>query len=54
MALQAHARAATDKGARYMTQLAKHWSHKFETEFDERTARIELPVGTCRITAGPD
>jgi hypothetical protein len=52
--MQSHGHAATDKAARYMTQLAKHWSHKFEVEFDAQHARIVLPLGTCRMTAGPD
>jgi hypothetical protein len=52
--MRSHARAGTDKAARYMTQLAKHWSHKFETAFDERHARIDLPMGPCLMTAQPD
>ncbi len=49
--MQSHARLNTDKGARYMTQLAKHWSHKFDVSLDDTTARIPLPVGECRMTA---
>jgi hypothetical protein len=49
--LQSHARLTTDKAARYMTQLAKHWSHKFEVTFDATTARIPLPIGDCRMVA---
>jgi uncharacterized protein len=49
--MQSHARLTTDKAARYMTQLAKHWSHKFEVTFDETTARIPLPIGACRMIA---
>ena len=52
--MQSHARAPTDKAARYMTQLAKHWSHKYETAFDATTARIVLPLGVCRMTADTD
>jgi hypothetical protein len=37
-----------------MTQLAKHWSHKFEVEHDERQARIVLPAGTLRMTTADD
>ena len=49
--MQSHARLNTDKAARYMTQLAKHWSHKFVVTFDATTARIPLPMGDCRMVA---
>lgn len=49
--MQSHARLTTDKAARYMTQLARHWSHKFAVTLDETTARIPLPIGDCRMTA---
>lgn len=49
--MQSHARLTTDKAARYMTQLARHWSHKFEVTLDETTARIPLPIGDCRMAA---
>ncbi|WP_424340018.1 DUF2218 domain-containing protein, partial [Henriciella sp.] len=28
------ARVATSNASKYMTQLCKHWSHKFETMID--------------------
>lgn len=49
--MQSHARLRTDKATRYMTQLAKHWSHKFVVTLDETTARIPLPIGDCRMVA---
>jgi hypothetical protein len=50
--MQSHARLPTDKAARYMTQLAKHWSHKFEVSFDETTALHPAAAsGTCRMIA---
>jgi hypothetical protein len=52
--MESHARVATDKAARYMTQLAKHWSHKFEVRYDATSAMFPLPLGTCRMTAHPD
>ena len=52
--MQSHARLHTDKAARYMTQLAKHWSHRFEVAFDATSARIPLPLGTCLMRAEPD
>ncbi|ALL15399.1 hypothetical protein AQ619_17665 [Caulobacter henricii] len=49
--MQSHARLTTDKAARYMTQLARHWGHRFVVTFDETTARIPLPSGDCRMVA---
>ena len=49
--MQSHARLTTDKAARYMTQLAKHWSHRFEVALDAASARIPLPLGTCVMAA---
>lgn len=49
--MQSHARLTTDKAARYMTQLAKHWSHKFAVTFDDTTAHMPLPIGECRMIA---
>jgi hypothetical protein len=49
--MQSHARLTTDRAARYMTQLAKHWSHKVVVTFDETRARIPLPIGDCRMVA---
>lgn len=43
----------TDNAARYMTQLCKHWSHRFTVAFDDKAGRIELPLGACTLTAGP-
>lgn len=52
--MESHAHVATDKAARYMTQLARHWSHKVEVRHDETSAFFPLPLGTCRMTAHPD
>jgi hypothetical protein len=49
--IQSHARLNSDKAARYMTQLAKHWSHKFEVSYDDISALIPLPLGTCGMLA---
>ena len=52
--MESHARVATERAARYMIQLAKHWSHKFEVRYDETSALFPLPLGICRMTAHPD
>ena len=52
--MQSYARLNTDKAARYMTQLAKHWSHRFEVTYDDISALIPLPLGTCSMLVEPD
>lgn len=49
-----HAVVPTAHASRYLQQLCKHWSHKFETEFDPSRGRILLPLGEARLTATPD
>lgn len=49
--MKSETRAATPNGARYMTQLAKHWSHKFEVSYDERQAHIQLSAGVLELAA---
>lgn len=52
--MQSIASVPTASAARYLSQLCKHWSHRFEVEFDAQSGRIALPLGVCRLTAGPD
>jgi hypothetical protein len=47
--MQSQTHLTTKNGQRYMTQLAKHWSHKFQVVFDETSAFIPLPPGPCRM-----
>jgi len=48
------ATVATANAARYLGQLCKHWSHRFVVAFDKTAGRVELPLGVCLLTAGPD
>ncbi len=48
------AKVPTTNASRYLQQLAKHWSHKFETTFDATSARIDLTLGTLRMKAEAD
>lgn len=41
----------TTNGSRYLQQLCKHWSHKFETRFDPQAGEIDFPMGPIRMTA---
>ena len=49
-----HGRAETASARRYLSQLCKHWSHRFEVRFDETSGEIALPSGPCRLKAEPD
>jgi hypothetical protein len=51
--MQSIASVSTPNAARYLSQLCKHWSHRFEVEFDDQSGRIALPLGPCHLTAGP-
>lgn len=35
----------TENASRYLQQLAKHWSHRFEVMFDTRSAHITFSDG---------
>ncbi|WP_042701963.1 DUF2218 domain-containing protein [Azospirillum sp. B506] len=46
------ARVATPNGRRYMTQLCKHWAHKFEVVYDETQGLVPFATGRrCRMAA---
>ena len=52
MTLTAH--IPTANASRYLQQLCKHWSHKFETEFDPQSGIIAFPMGPIRMAAGEE
>lgn len=41
----------TDKGSRYLQQLAKHFAHKIPVTFDAHAGEIVFSMGTCQMTA---
>ena len=45
------AHVPTASASRYLQQLCKHWSHKFEVVFDTHHGVISLPMGTATLTA---
>lgn len=51
---QAIASVPTKSASRYLQQLCKHWSHKFEVEYDAAHGRIPLPAGVATLDAGED
>ncbi|WP_449471160.1 DUF2218 domain-containing protein [Sphingobium chungangianum] len=48
------ANVPTKNGSRYLQQLCKHWSHKFETDFDAQQGVIAFPMGPIRMAADED
>ena len=50
----ARGRAKTASGSRYLQQLCKHWSHKFDVEFSETRGRIRFPSAMATMEASAD
>jgi hypothetical protein len=46
--------ANTASGSRYLQQLCKHWSHRFEVEFTETRGQIRFPAGCATLEARED
>ncbi|MHB2266056.1 DUF2218 domain-containing protein [Aliihoeflea sp. PC F10.4] len=42
---------STQHASRYLQQLCKHWTHKFETEFTPNVGRIAISPGEARLAA---
>ena len=41
----------TDSASRYLQQLCKHWSHRFEVDFNPERGTIALPMGRVDLVA---
>lgn len=52
--MEAVATVPTEHASRYLQQLCKHWSHKFEVEFDPDQGRIAFPTSAVHFAAAPD
>lgn len=50
----ARGRARTASGSKYLLQLCKHWSHKFEVEFSETAGRVRFPSAVAIMEARAD
>ncbi|CAM8642221.1 MULTISPECIES: DUF2218 domain-containing protein [Sphingobium] len=48
------ANVPTTNASRYLQQLCKHWSHKFETDFSPEQGVIAFPMGPIRMAAQPE
>jgi hypothetical protein len=47
----ASGRAKTTSGSKYLRQLCKHWSHKFEVEFSENRGQVRFPSAVATMEA---
>lgn len=52
MTLTAH--VPTPNASRYLQQLCKHWSHKFDVTFDAEQGLIPFPMGPIRMKVEPE
>jgi hypothetical protein len=46
--------ASTVNGAKHLTRLVKHWSHKFETELTEGRGVVRFPAAVAAFEATPE
>ena len=46
--------AATPDAARIIRRLCKHWSHKFDVQYDAHSGRIQLNDVKVTLRAAPD
>ena len=44
----------TPNASRYLQQLCKHWSHKFEVRFDATDGHVPLPGADLDLAASDD
>ena len=53
--LTSEARISTASASKYLQQLCKHWSHKFEVEFTPEKGRVPFaPDRACDFAASAD
>jgi uncharacterized protein len=50
----AEASVPTANGAKYLQQLCKHWSHKFEVDFSDQKGVIKFPAAVVTLVGGAD
>ncbi|MGI4830739.1 MAG: DUF2218 domain-containing protein [Janthinobacterium lividum] len=43
----------TEHATSYLRQLCRHWSHRFDVQFDDLHGRIALPEALCTLNATP-
>ena len=50
----AKASILTVNGAKYLQQLCKHWSHKFEVDLEDRKGEVRFPAALVALEAQAD
>jgi hypothetical protein len=50
----ARGHVSTESGSKYIRQLCKHWSHKFEVEFSENRGQVRFPSAVATMEARAD
>ena len=50
----ARGRARTRSGSKYLQQLCKHWSHKFDVEFSPTRGQVRFPSAMATLEADAD
>lgn len=48
---QSYADIATGKASLYLQQLCKHFAHKLDVKFDDRTGSVRFSIGRCELLA---
>lgn len=51
---QSTATFSSPRASVYLQQMCKHFGHKVPVDFTAEHGRIELPFGTCKMTAQGD
>jgi uncharacterized protein len=53
--VSSEAKVATASASRYLQQICKHWSHKFEVAFTPENGRVPFAADrACDFAASPD
>ncbi len=47
-------RAKTASGSKYLLQLCKHWSHKFDVEFSQDRGQVRFPRAAVTMEASAE
>jgi hypothetical protein len=47
-------RAKTASGSKYLQQLCKHWSHKFDVDFSPSRGQVRFPSAVATMEASAD
>lgn len=51
---QSSATVTTEHASQYLRQLCRHWSHRFQVEFDDQHGVVHLPEADCVLDAAVD